>query len=169
MKKKKKSVLEAVEVDEKLTIKQKRFIKYYLEDPSNASEAARKAGYSPKCASEQAYQLLRKTSLLPHLQRAAASGEYDVSLTVDDIIGKIEGMAEVNIFDFIEIVNGRAILMKSMSEIPYEYGQYIKSIKETSNGLELTFYEKTKAYEMLLKAKGGVTEKTNGFELAYKI
>ena len=36
--------------EQKLTVKQKLFVDYYIQTKGNASEAARLAGYSPKTA-----------------------------------------------------------------------------------------------------------------------
>ena len=47
----------------KLTAKQQRFCDEYLID-LNATQAAIRAGYSPKTAEQLAYQLLQKTSVL---------------------------------------------------------------------------------------------------------
>ena len=46
----------------KLTDKQKKFVEEYLID-LNATQACIRAGYSPKTAMEQGYQLLQKTSV----------------------------------------------------------------------------------------------------------
>lgn len=47
---------------EKLTEKQKRFIDYYIET-ANATESARKAGYSEKTADRIGYENLRKLEI----------------------------------------------------------------------------------------------------------
>lgn len=138
----------------KLTVKQKRFLKYYLQDPGNATEAARKAGYSPKSCSEIACRLLKKSQLLPYLQLALEDGDLDIDIDSEDIINQLKGMSETNIFDLVGVEQGRAVIIKNLEDIPYEYGQYIQSIKETSHGIELKFYEKTKCLDMLAKLKG---------------
>ena len=48
--------------DAKLTKKQRRFVLAYLRH-LNGSKAARIAGYSVKCAHQQAYENLRKTKI----------------------------------------------------------------------------------------------------------
>ena len=137
-----------------LTLRQKRFLKYYLQDPTNASEAARKAGYSPKGAAQTAAQLLSHPKILPHLQEAIERNEHNARLSEDDIFQQIEGLVETNMFDFLSVENGRCVTIKDLSEIPYEYGQFIKKIKETSHGIELEFYSKERALDLLTKIKG---------------
>ena len=53
----------------KLTPKQKLFVAEYLVD-LNATQAAIRAGYSEKRASEIGYQLLRKTTVQAAIQEA---------------------------------------------------------------------------------------------------
>jgi phage terminase small subunit len=137
----------------KLTIKQKRFLKYYLQDPSNAAEAARKAGYAPKYAKETAHHLLNRNTLLPYLEIAATKGELDTGMNEEDIYSLLHGMASTNIFDIMDVHQGRAIVVKDINDIPYEMGQYIQALKETAHGIEVKFYDKSKALDMLAKMK----------------
>lgn len=53
----------------RLTTKQRRFIIEYVKVPKGA-EAARRAGYSVKCAHQQAYENLRKPKLKKIVDRA---------------------------------------------------------------------------------------------------
>lgn len=152
-----------------LTLMQKRFLKYYIQDPTNGAEAARRAGYSPKTAKEQAHALLNNSSLLPHLEKIAKSNEFDYGLEAEDILSKLGSMAEVNIFDFIDITNGRAITIKSLDDIPYEYGQFVKSMKESAEGIAITFYEKTKCLDMLARIKGMYEPTTEQDESKFNI
>lgn len=67
-------------METKLTVKQRRFIDYYIQS-GNASEAARKAGYSPKTAYSMGVENLRK----PQVQAAIATrlAELDSERTAD--------------------------------------------------------------------------------------
>jgi len=58
--------------DLSLTDKQARFCNEYLVD-YNATQAAIRAGYSKKTASEQGYQQLHKTSVQEYLKSALSS------------------------------------------------------------------------------------------------
>jgi len=146
--------MEEVPKTQVLTLRQKRFLKYYLQDPTNASEAARKAGYSPKGAAQKASQLLSDPKLLPYLQAAAEGEEENCRLSEGDIFLQLEGLVETNMFDLLEIENGRCVIIKDLNEIPYEYGQFIKKIKETAHGIEVEFYSKERAIDLLTKIKG---------------
>ena len=66
----------------KLTPKQKRFVAEYLVD-LNATQAAIRAGYSEKRASEIGYQLLQKTTVQAAIQEAMADREERTGVTQD--------------------------------------------------------------------------------------
>lgn len=159
--------------DRPLTLRQKRFLKYYIEDPTNATEAARKAGYSPKSANSMAHQLLHNPLLLPHLEKIAEENEYDYGLEAQDILQKLNAIAELNIFDFIEINSGRSITVRSLDDIPHEYGQFVRTIKENMHGIEISFYDKIKCLELLAKIKGLLNKddapKEKSWSLGYKL
>lgn len=57
-----------------LTEKQKRFVQEYLVD-LNATQAAIRAGYSPRRASELGYQLLQKTTVQSAIDKALQGRE----------------------------------------------------------------------------------------------
>ena len=62
-----KEILEEIEAGD-FTTKQRIFIKEYL-TVYNGSEAARRAGYSIKCAHQQAYENLRKPKIKEIIDR----------------------------------------------------------------------------------------------------
>ena len=64
----------------KLTTKQKNFCEYYLQT-SNAAEAARKAGYSPKTADAIGRENLRKPTISEYIANRRA--EMDKTLIAD--------------------------------------------------------------------------------------
>lgn len=78
-----------------LTFLQKRFIKEYAEC-GNGSQAARRAGYSPSAARQQAYENLRK----PHVRDA---------LTVQSALthGAIDELVLVKLKELLEVDNPR--------------------------------------------------------------
>lgn len=67
-------------MEPKLSVKQKRFIDYYIQT-GNASEAARKAGYSAKTAYAMGIENLRKPQIQAAIQTRLA--ELDSERTAD--------------------------------------------------------------------------------------
>ena len=69
----------------KLTPKQQRFVDEYLID-LNATQAAIRAGYSPKTAEQQGFQLLKKTSVSEAIEQAQQERQKRTMVTQDDVI-----------------------------------------------------------------------------------
>ena len=76
-----------------LTVKQRSFIKEHLKC-SNGSEAARRAGYSIKCAYQHAYENLRKPKIKDIIDRGLAAQRRAVSIKAG-IIGPDEDLPEI--------------------------------------------------------------------------
>ena len=68
-----------------LTPKQQRFVDEYLID-LNATQAAIRAGYSPKTAEQQGFQLLKKTSVSEAINEAQQERQKRTLVTQDDVI-----------------------------------------------------------------------------------
>ena len=68
-----------------MTEKQKRFCDEYLID-LNATQAAIRAGYSKTRASEQAYQLLQKTTVQKYLSERMSEKESELIATQDEVL-----------------------------------------------------------------------------------
>lgn len=68
-----------------MTEKQKRFCDEYLID-LNATQAAIRAGYSKARASEQAYQLLQKTTVQKYLSERMSEKESELIASQDEVL-----------------------------------------------------------------------------------
>lgn len=71
-----------------LTAKQQAFCQEYLVD-LNATQAARRAGYSPKTADVQGYQLLQKTSVADRISELQAERQERTSVTADCVLKEL--------------------------------------------------------------------------------
>ena len=77
-----------------LTPKQKTFVQEYLVD-LNATQAAVRAGYSQKRASEIGYQLLQKTTVQAAIHDAMEARQQRTEVTQDYVIDKLREIAEM--------------------------------------------------------------------------
>lgn len=68
----------------KFTPKQDRFCREYLVD-LNATQAARRAGYSPRTANEQGARLLANASVKSRIAELQAEVAERLNITVDDV------------------------------------------------------------------------------------
>ena len=80
----------------KLTEKQKRFVEEYLID-LNATQAAIRAGYSPKTANEQGTQNLAKLSIQDAVAKAMAERSRRTGINQDRVLQELAKLAFVKI------------------------------------------------------------------------
>ncbi len=97
-----------------LTEKQKRFVQEYLVD-LNATQAAIRAGYSPRRASELGYQLLQKTTVQSAIDKALQSRQKRTEINQDYVIEKLREIAEQEASD--------------AQESPLKYSNKLKAIE----------------------------------------
>ena len=79
----------------KLTAKQQRFVEEYLID-LNATQAAIRAGYSPKTANEQGARLLANASVQEAIAKAMAERSRRTGISQDRVIQELARIAFVN-------------------------------------------------------------------------
>lgn len=165
----------------KLTAKQQRFCDEYLID-LNATQAAIRAGYSEKRASEQAYQLLQKTTVQNHIAELQKEREKRTEITQDSVLHELALIAFAKASDYARVVEKDAVVEVDGNMVPVldEDGNQVKYrtvepiltdeltedqkkaiavIKKGRDGFEIKPYSKIQALELLGKHLGMFTEK----------
>jgi phage terminase small subunit len=89
----------------KLTAKQEKFCNEYLID-LNATQAAIRAGYSPKTAMEQGYQLLQKTSVSSYLKEMREKDANKAEITRQKVISEYAKLAFFDIRKVLTVDGG---------------------------------------------------------------
>ena len=144
-----------------MTLKQERFVEEYLID-LNATQAAIRAGYSPKTAQEQASRLLSNVKVQTAISKAQAERSRRTGINQDRVIREIAKLAFLNPVDVIDMdeatVKGEAhrddtacIASVKVKNIPTEDG----AITER----EVKTYDKLKALELLGRHLGMFNDK----------
>lgn len=82
-----------------LTPKQERFVAEYLVD-LNATQAAIRAGYSPRTANEQATRLLANVSIQNAVQAAKKERIDRTKIDQDYVLAKLKEIAEMDAADY---------------------------------------------------------------------
>lgn len=157
-----------------LTQRQSAFCDEYLID-LNATQAAIRAGYSPKYAGENADKLLKNTNISLKIQELIAKRADRTGLNQDRVIDQLGFIAFSNLFDFMKVVEKtrveigpdgnpeevttKKLELRSNAEIPPEKMVAISSVKITSNGIELKLCDKIKPLEMIGRHLGMFTGK----------
>lgn len=144
-----------------ITEKQKKFAEEYLID-LNATQAAIRAGYSPKRASEQGYQLLQKTTVSKEIEKAMAERSRRTGINQDRVIRELARIAFVNPKDVIN--SDDASVKENASEDDLACIQSVKvktmdGAKGKSVEREIRLNDKMKALELFGKHLGMFKDK----------
>lgn len=165
----------------KLTAKQQQFCDEYLID-LNATQAAIRAGYSDKRASEQAYQLLQKTTVKAYIQERMEDRTKRTEITQDMVLQELALIAFSKASDYASIIEKDAMVEVEGNMIPVldaegkpvkyrtvepvlteelteDQKKALAVIKKGRDGFEIKPYDKVKALELLGKHLGMWTEK----------
>lgn len=78
--------------ENRLTPRQARFVEEYIKD-LNGTQAAIRAGYSPKSASESGSELLALSKVADAIERAKAARSARVNVTQDEVLSELNILA----------------------------------------------------------------------------
>ena len=145
-----------------MTDKQKRFVEEYLID-LNATQAAIRAGYSPKTANEQGNRLLTNVSVQTELNKQMAKRSRRTGVTQDRVVREL---AKIAFLDMTQVVDDHGRIRDDATP---EDRACIESIKyKSSSGdqgesveREVKVASKLKALELLGKHLGMYSDKLN--------
>lgn len=144
-----------------LNVKQQAFVDEYLID-LNATQAAIRAGYSPRTAKEQGARLLSHVNVRAHIDAALAKRSKRTGINQDRVIRELARIALVNPPDIIDAMDGTikagatrddtaAILSVKVKRIPTQDGEIVER--------EVKMADKIKALELLGKHMGMFRDK----------
>lgn len=164
-----------------LTDKQKRFCEEYLID-LNATQAAIRAGYSPKTAEQTASRLLRNVKVQEYIAKRQKELSRSTHITQERVIKELALIAFSNNADYARVVekkmqtevdgmlvdvlgeDGKPIMYRTVEpvltdELTEEQKRALAVIKKGRYGLEVKSFDKVRALELLGKHLGIFTEK----------
>ena len=164
-----------------LTDKQKRFCEEYLID-LNATQAAIRAGYSPKTAEQTASRLLRNVKVQEYIAKRQNELSRSTQITQERVIKELALIAFSNNADYARVVekkmqtevdgmlvdvlgeDGKPIMYRTVEpvltdELTEEQKRALAVIKKGRDGLEVKSFDKVRALELLGKHLGIFTEK----------
>ncbi len=164
-----------------LTDKQKRFCDEYLID-LNATQAAIRAGYSPKTAEQTASRLLRNVKVQEYIAKRQKELSRSTEITQERVIKELALIAFSNNADYAHVVekklqveaggtlvdvldkDGNPVMYRTVEpvlteELTEEQKRALAVIKKGRDGLEVKSCDKVKALELLGKHLGIFTDK----------
>lgn len=164
-----------------LTDKQKRFCEEYLID-LNATQAAIRAGYSPKTAEQTASRLLRNVKVQEYIAKRQKELSRSTEVTQERVIRELALIAFSNTADYAHVVekkmkaevggmlvdildeDGKPVTYRTVEpllteELTEEQKRALAVIKKGRDGLEVKPCDKVRALELLGKHLGIFTDK----------
>lgn len=113
--------------------------------------ALKKAGYAPH--SPNASRLIKIDIISARISEIAGRGAERAAASVERIVQELERIAFSDITEVISIKRGR-FYVTDTAKISPEVRAAISGVKKTKDGVEVRFYDKAKALEMLARHKG---------------
>ena len=145
----------------KLNDRQKRFADEYLID-FNATEAAKRAGYSEKTAYSMGSENLKKPDILAYIEKRKKARIDRTQITQDKVIIELAKIAFADGMDFATVGKRNRVLLTPTEDLPLEKRAAVASVKKGAKGaVEVKTYDKVKALELLGKHLG-LWDKTAG-------
>ena len=137
-----------------MTPKQDRFCREYLID-LNATQAAIRAGYSPKGAEVQGHVLLRNPKIADRISELRKEQDRRLNRDADEVIRRLWQIVEADITDAFD-EDGLPLLPK---KFPAKLRAALSSIK-LGDTFEIKANDRLKALELLGKYHALFTDKT---------
>ncbi len=137
----------------KLTAKQQRFIQEYLID-LNATQAAIRAGYSKRRASEIGYQLLQKTTVQQAIAEAMQARSRRTEVTADRVLQEFALLGFADIGSFVDWGPG-VVKLKEASALTEEQRRAVCEISQNKDGqVKFKLHDKKGALDSLARHLG---------------
>lgn len=142
-----------------LNPKQKRFAQEYIVD-FNATDAAKRAGYSEKTAAEQGHRLLKNVQVQAEIQAAIHKREKRVEISQDRIILELERVAFGDVRSVVSWTS-RSVTLKPSNQLTNDAAALIAEVSRNRLGVKVKLNDRLKALELLMRHKGMLNDKLN--------
>jgi len=136
-----------------MTDKQDRFCEEYMID-LNATQAAIRAGYSPKTAREQAPRLLANVSIQNRIAQLQAEQSRRTGVSADRVVRELAKIAFANASDLIDPETASVKLDASRDDLAAIQSIKVKSFGEDCLEHEVKLADKLRALDLLGKHLG---------------
>lgn len=143
-----------------LTDRQRRFCDEYLVD-LNATRAYMAAYPSVKketTARANSSRMLTNANVQKYLEEMKKERQERTQIRQDDVLRELASIAFVDVTDIVSVKNGRVHIADTDS-LPPEKRKIIAGLKEGQYGLEIKFYDRLRALEMLCRHLGMFEQK----------
>ena len=147
----------------RLTAKQQCFIEEYLID-LNATQAAIRAGFSPKTAYSQGQRLLKNVEIKAAIDKAFRQRSERTRVDADKVIRELARIGFLDIRNLVEI-RGNSIELKSGVDMTDDDAAAIAEVSDTQFGIKIKAHNKLTALQLLARHTGIIKDnKADGLE-----
>lgn len=142
-----------------LSEKQKKFVKE-VHLSGNATDAAKKAGYSARSAKNQAHRLMTNDDILHELKIIKEQSQEKFELTEQMLINELMNIAFFDITTLMTVdeYSGRIKMRDDLTKLPAHIRRGMKKVSQTSNSLSQSVsfegHDKMAAIEKLAQHMG---------------
>ena len=143
-----------------MTRNQKIFVDEYLIDlnGTRAYKVAYKRIKNDDVAAANASRLLRNAKVKTEIDKRMKDRQERTEVTQDRVVNELANLAFTDRTGIVTITSNRVII-KNFEELTEQQKSCISGIKETKFGIEVTFYSKEKALELLGRHLGIFNDK----------
>ena len=131
-----------------LTTKQKIFCQEYLKD-FNATNAAKRAGYSEATAYSIGSENLSKPEIQKYLNRLKSDLSKRNNITIDDLIGELKSLAFFDIKDFYDEDGNLKPIPELSKEVAKAIASFEVDVRFDKDGNEISRTKKIKTVDKL--------------------
>jgi phage terminase small subunit len=137
-----------------LNPKQLRFAQEYPTD-YNATQAALRAGYSPKTARSQGQRLLTIVDIQAKIQERQKELAAAAFVTQERVVAELAKIAFYDVNDYVEVLELDSVQeVHIKTAVPVDKRGAIAGIRATQAGIEVKLADKMRALELLGKHAG---------------
>lgn len=140
----------------RLSEKQRRFVREYLQD-CNATQAAIRAGYSPKSANVNGPRMLVNAGVAAEISRQQAEKVKQLDISADRVLKEVARIAFSDMRDYVE-VTAKGVRAKPMDELTDDQAAAVAEVRDVIVGKRRTtrikLHDKLAALEKLSRHLG---------------
>lgn len=144
--------------DSNQAVKERLFVKKYIELGFRGADAAKAAGYTKtKFAKDQATKMLRRPAVQKMLAEELQRLHKKIDISQEAVLRDALAVSELDITEVVNI-EGKSVTVKDLSKLPVEVRRTINEIEEKEHGLKIKFESKASARDFIAKVKGWYKE-----------
>jgi phage terminase small subunit len=140
-----------------LNERQKQFVREYLVD-LNATQAAIRAGYSPKTAYAIADKLLKKAEIQTIVQKAMDARADRVNVRADDVLRELARIGFADLRKAVTWSGGSVNLVPSES-LDDDTAAAVSEVRQTADGVAIKLHSKPDALQQMGRHLGMFKDK----------